>query len=106
MKPDTFFIKTQEINFMTLYWQWKQQKCGSGGGGGGGGGKQLQKCGGGVGGGKQQKCGGGSGVGKQQKFGGGGSGRKKCIKQMRRWSRRREKNKIVKEENKNEKRGK
>ena len=49
MKPDTFLIKTQEINFMTLYWRWKQQKCGSGGGGGGRG--------------KQQKCGGGSGGG-------------------------------------------
>ena len=59
MKPDTFLIKTQEINFMTLYWRWKQQKCGSGGGGG-----------------KQQKCGGSSGGGKQLKFGGGGSGRK------------------------------
>ena len=47
MKPDTFLIKTQEINFMTLYWRWKEQKCGSGSGGG-----------------------------KQQKFGGGGSGRK------------------------------
>ena len=56
MKPDTFLIKTREINFLTLYWRWKQQKCG-------------------IGGGKQQKFSGG-GEGKQQKCGGGGGGRK------------------------------